>query len=118
MTMAWSYCLLPFKIKTQKYIFFSKAKNCTFADGKIISMRKCAILLFVLLFAATLAARKPADTLSARRWEFVQNLGQWDAAVRFSANTGSGALFFETNAFTVAQLHPQQLQDLHEAKHY
>ncbi len=117
MTMAWSYCLLPFKTKMQKYIFFSKAKNCTFADGKILSMKKCAILLFVLLFAATLAARKPADTLSARRWEFVQNLGQWDAAVRFSANTGSGALFFETNAFTVAQLHPQQLQDLHKAKH-
>ena len=38
MTMAWSYCLLPFKTKTQKYIFFSNAKNCTFADGKIISM--------------------------------------------------------------------------------
>ena len=80
-------------------------------------MKKCAILLLVLLFSTALSAHKPVDTLSARRWEFVQNLGQWDASVRFSANTSGGALFFENNALTVTQLHPQQLQEFHEAKH-
>ena len=80
-------------------------------------MKKCAILLLVLLFSTALSAHKPVDTLSARRWEFVQNLGQWDASVRFSAKTNGGALFFENNALTVTQLHPQQLQEFHEAKH-
>ena len=80
-------------------------------------MRKLYAILLLLLPLATLSARKPADTLSARHWEFVQNLGQWDAQVRFSARTNSGALFFENNALTVTQLHPQQLQSFHEAKH-
>lgn len=81
-------------------------------------MKKRPVL--ILLFIATiftLAARKPADTLSAGRWEFVQNSGQWDEAVLFKANLYSGALFFEKDGFTVSQLHPQQLQEIQEAKH-
>ena len=80
-------------------------------------MRRLYTILFLLLSFLTLSARKPADTLSARRWEFVQNLGQWDANVRFVARTNSGSLFFEHNALTVTQLHPQQLHDFYEAKH-
>ena len=80
-------------------------------------MKKLYAILLLLLPLATLCARKPADTLSARRWEFVQNLGQWDTNVRFAARANSGTLFFEHNALTVTQLHPQQLQDFHEAKH-
>jgi len=80
-------------------------------------MRRLYTILFLLLPIATLFARKPADTLTARHWEFVQNLGQWDAQVRFAARTNSGNLFFENNALTVTQLHPQQLQNIYEAKH-
>ena len=71
-------------------------------------MKKLPVL--ILLFIATiftLAARQPADTLSAGRWEFVQNLGQWNEAVLFKTNLHSGALFFEKDGFTVSQLHPQ-----------
>jgi gliding motility-associated-like protein len=76
-------------------------------------------VLFLLFIATvfTLAARKPTDTLSAGRWEFVQNLGQWESPVLFKATMHGGALFFESNSFTVAQLHPQQLEEIHEAKH-
>ena len=80
-------------------------------------MRRLYTILLLLLPLVTLSARKPADTLSARHWEFVQNLGQWDAQVRFAAKTNSGSLFFENNGLTVTQLHPQQLQAFHEAKH-
>ena len=80
-------------------------------------MKKLYIFLFLMLAIGSLAARKPSDTLSARKWEFVQNLGQWDAKVYFAARTNSGTLFFEHNALTITQLHPQQLQDFHEAKH-
>ena len=80
-------------------------------------MRRLYTILLLLLPLATLSARKPADTLSARHWEFVQNLGQWDAQVRFAAKTNSGSLFFDNNGLTVTQLHPQQLQAFHEAKH-
>ena len=80
-------------------------------------MKKLITILLALLSAATLWANKPADTLSAGRWEFVQNLGQWDPAVRFAARMHGGTLFFEENAVVVAQLHPQQLHDFHEAKH-
>ena len=80
-------------------------------------MKKLYIFLFLMLAVGSLAARKPSDTLSARKWEFVQNLGQWDAKVYFAARTNSGTLFFEHNALTITQLHPQQLQDFHEAKH-
>ena len=80
-------------------------------------MKKLCILLLLLLPFTMLSARKPADTLSARRWEFVQNLGQWNADVLYAARTNSGNLFFGNNTLTVTQLHPQQLHDFHEAKH-
>ena len=82
-------------------------------------MMKKRPVLILLFFATifTLAARKPADTLSAGRWEFVQNLGQWNEAVLFKANLHSGAVFFQKDGFTVSQLHPQQLQEIQEAKH-
>ena len=80
-------------------------------------MRRLYAILLLLLPLATLCARKPADTLSARRWEFVQNLGQWHPRVLYAARTNSGNLFFEDNALTITQLHPQQLQEFQEAKH-
>ena len=46
---------------------------------KIFTMKKQ--LMLILLFIASvlaLSARKPADTLSAGRCEFVQNQGQWN----------------------------------------
>ncbi|MBR4637324.1 MAG: hypothetical protein IKO81_01605, partial [Bacteroidales bacterium] len=79
-------------------------------------MKKLCILLLLLPFTM-LSARKPADTLSARRWEFVQNLGQWDKDILYAARTNSGNLYFGNNTLTVTQLHPQQLHDFHEAKH-
>lgn len=81
-------------------------------------MRKLlVILLLALLSFETLQAHKPTDTLSAGRWEFVQNLGQWDPAVRFAAKTDGGALFFGDKHFIVTQIDPQQLHNLYEAKH-
>lgn len=80
-------------------------------------MKRFCLFLLLLLSLGTLRAHKPADTLSAVQWEFVQNLGQWNPAVTFSARMNGGTLFFENNSFVVAQLHPQQLQDLYEAKH-
>ena len=85
---------------------------------KIFTMKKQ--LMLILLFIASvlaLSARKPADTLSAGRCEFVQNQGQWNESVLFKANLYGGAIFFETNGFTVSLLHPQQLEEIHEAKH-
>ena len=79
-------------------------------------MRNFFIILAFLTWG-TLSAHKPADTLSARHWEFVENLGQWDDAVRFAAKTNGGAIFFSDNFLTVTQMHPQQLNLFHEAKH-
>ena len=84
---------------------------------QIFEMRRLYIITFIIVSFVTLHAHKPADTLSAGRWEFVQNLGQWNPAVAFSARMNGGNLFFENSSFVVAQLHPQQLQELHEAKH-
>lgn len=80
-------------------------------------MRKIITILIALLSAASLWAHKPADTLSAGRWEFVQNLGQWDSSVRYAAQMNGGCLFFGNNSLTVAQLHPKQLEAFYEAKH-
>lgn len=80
-------------------------------------MKKNVTILLLLLLASSLSARKPADTLTASRWEFVQNLGQWAPGVLFSAKTNGGALFFESNTITVVQLDPQQLQQFQTAKH-
>ncbi|MBQ1779826.1 MAG: hypothetical protein II001_00120, partial [Bacteroidales bacterium] len=79
--------------------------------------RKLLTFLFVVLAFSTIAARKPADTLAAGSWEFVQNLGQWPQEVRFSARMHTGAIFFSDNHFTVSQWHPEQLNAFHEAKH-
>ena len=79
--------------------------------------RKLLTFLFVVLAFSTIAARKPADTLAAGSWEFVQNLGQWPQEVRFSARMHTGAIFFSDNYFTVSQWHPEQLNAFHEAKH-
>ena len=80
-------------------------------------MKRFCLFLLLLLSLGTLRAHKPADTLSAVQWEFVQNLGQWNPAVTFSARMNGGTLFFENNSFVIALLHPQQLNDFHEAKH-
>ena len=64
-----------------------------------------------------LRAHKPTDTLSAGQWEFVQNLGQWEAPVLFKSTIHGGALFFEHNSFVVTQLDPNQLAAFYEAKH-
>ena len=80
-------------------------------------MRRLYLIILMMVSFVTLHAHKPADTLSAGRWEFVQNLGQWNPAVVFSARMSGGAIFFERNSFNIALLHPQQLQDIHEAKH-
>ena len=61
-------------------------------------MRKIITILIALLSAASLWAHKPADTLSAGRWEFVQNLGQWDSSVRYAAQMNGGCLFFGNQA--------------------
>lgn len=80
-------------------------------------MRNWAIIILTIMLIEPLWAHKPTDTLSARRWEFVENLGQWNPALRFSAKTNGGALFFGDNFLTVTQLNPEQLQQNHEAKH-
>ena len=72
--------------------------------------------LHIMLAVSYLSARKPADTLAAGRWEFVQNLGQWPQEVRFSARMHTGTIFFSDNYFTVSQWHPEQLNAFHEAK--
>jgi len=79
--------------------------------------RKLLTFLFAVLAFSGIAARKPADTLAAGRWEFVQNLGQWPQEVRFAAHMYAGAIFFSDNSFTITQLHPEQLYAFHEAKH-
>ena len=84
---------------------------------QISDMRRFCLFILILLSLGTLRAHKPTDTLAAGRWEFVQNLGQWNPAVAFSARMNGGALFFEKNSFVIALLHPQQLNDFHEAKH-
>ena len=80
-------------------------------------MRRFYIFVFLLLSLGTLRAHKPTDTLSAGRWEFVQNLGQWESSVLYKATMHGGALFFEGNSFTVTQLDPVQLNTFYEAKH-
>ena len=80
-------------------------------------MRRLFFFILILLALGTLRAHRPADTLSAGRWEFVQNLGQWESPVLFKASMHGGALFFEHSSFLVAQLDPNQLDAIHEAKH-
>ena len=80
-------------------------------------MKRLCFFILILLVLGTLQAHKPADTLSAGRWEFVQNLGQWESPVLYKATMHGGALFFEHNSFLVAQLDPNQLEAFHEAKH-
>lgn len=80
-------------------------------------MRRLCCFTLMLLSLGVLRAHKPTDTLSAGRWEFVQNLGQWESPVLFKATMYGGALFFEHNSFIVTQLDPIQLNTFHEAKH-
>lgn len=80
-------------------------------------MKRLILFTLTLLSVVNLWARKPIDTLSAGRWEFVQNLGQWESPVLYKATMHGGALFFEHNSFLVAQLDPNQLEAFHEAKH-
>ena len=84
---------------------------------QISDMRRFCLFILILLSLGTLRAHKPTDTLSAGRWEFVQNLGQWEAPVLYKATIHGGALFFERNSFVVTQLDPNQLAAFHEAKH-
>ncbi|MFT4024426.1 MAG: hypothetical protein QM664_11650, partial [Flavihumibacter sp.] len=62
------------------------------------------IFLFTL-FTVCAGAQKNTNSL-----QFIENKGQWDARVKFMAETGNGAIFLRQNGFTVMQRHPDDLK--------
>ncbi|RTQ49554.1 hypothetical protein EJV47_12060 [Hymenobacter gummosus] len=63
------------------------------------------LLLGWLLPAAATAGAAPAEPAAPA--EFIENRGQWDAAVRFLAPLGGNALFLENAGFTYAVAGPR-----------
>src|SRR5690606_38267182 len=45
-------------------------------------------------------------------FEFVENKGQWDQAVEFRGEIGSGAFYIQKNGFTVTLYHPDDMDVL------
>ena len=65
-------------------------------------MKRTAILTLILLAALAAPARNARDTLGVGVMAaFTENLGQWDARVRFEAQLHAGALFLEDDGLTV-----------------
>lgn len=78
-------------------------------------MNRILCFLFVL-FVCFLASAKVPDTLSVRTLEFIQNDGQWETPVLYSARLQGGAVFAESDKFTIALISPQQLHQFYEHK--
>ncbi len=72
-----------------------------------MSYLKKTYSLFAFLFlisSVAAASAPPAQTV-----EFIQNQGQWNAKVRFSAALATGRLFLESTGFTYALLDPRTM---------
>ena len=49
--------------------------------------------------------------------QFIENKGQWEAAIHYKSEVPSGAFFLEKNGFTVLQNNPDDLQKLQARMH-
>jgi gliding motility-associated-like protein len=49
--------------------------------------------------------------------DFVENKGQWEGDFRFRSESGNGAMFIETNGFTILQHHPEDFKKVSERFH-
>lgn len=48
---------------------------------------------------------------------FVENAGQFNEAVVYKAEVGTGAVFLEHNTFTFVQMHPEDIEERHHLSH-
>ncbi len=74
--------------------------------------RKCLIIVAFLTIAL---CRVVAQDASA--FEFVQNKGQWDKAVKFKGEFPVGAFFLEQKGFSVVQYNSNDLKAIHDRTH-
>lgn len=49
--------------------------------------------------------------------DFVENKGQWEGNFKFRSESGNGALFIETNGYTILQHHPEDYKKIAEHFH-
>jgi gliding motility-associated-like protein len=72
------------------------------------------IILVILLQAATLSI---VAQNSASSFDFTENRGQWEQAVRFKSELSAGAFFLQKNGFTVIQHHTGDLEKFFNRHH-
>ncbi|MDO7847877.1 gliding motility-associated C-terminal domain-containing protein [Hymenobacter sp. M29] len=70
-------------------------------------IKTITLLLWLGCVGMAVGRVSPAPTPPATA-EFIQNKGQWPAAVRFAAPLAAGQLFIENNGFTYALLTPRR----------
>jgi gliding motility-associated-like protein len=70
-----------------------------------------SLILFTILITATLT------TLAQSNFDFIENKGQWDAAIRFRGEIPAGAFFLHKNGFTITQHNPTELRAVTTSSH-
>jgi len=75
----------------------------------ITVLNKIGIIISLLLFTASVDAQRYLD--------FVENKGQWDAAIKYKAEMPGGALVLQNNGYRVMQYNTADYEQLTERLH-
>lgn len=78
-------------------------------------MGRKSLVLCALLIAATLQA---AAQQSVPNFEFIENKGQWETAIKFKGEIPTGAFYLQQKGFTVLLHNPQELRALNSGFHH
>jgi len=71
----------------------------------------------ITLFTYTILPLIFFGKISYAQLQFIQNKGQWDKAIDFKSDIGTGAFFLQKNGFTVVLHNPKDLQNYADRMH-
>ncbi len=77
-------------------------------------MGRKSLVLCALLMAASLFG---AAQQSVSNFEFIENKGQWESAIKFKGEIPAGAFFLQQKGFTVLQHNPKELRMIIRSVH-
>ena len=81
------------------------------------NVRTLFIIVTLLIFKVGSIAARKSDTISAKKWEFIENRTHLPKNVKYFSKFNGGAIFFEDKGYTITLCNPRQLEAFHEAKH-
>ncbi len=84
---------------------------------KKIESQSSKIKMFGFACLCLMGFNSGANETEVEPLNFIENKGQWDANINYTATVGSGSVYLENNTFTFVQMNPEDLEEQHHLQH-